>query len=182
MNVKYLLPDFGHRDQSLQFSVGAIKQFLDAYDQTATTAGVTLTRKLNKQWTVSAGVAAVNEKIIQVVGLQCAPLPFPTPCPPPNQGGTVTQRDRYFYTLIQLPLAVTFDSTDLASPLDDPTHGMRDSLSITPTHSLGASNANFSIDHDQTRDVLRSRSSSAHEPGRKRARRAGTRRPGAGRR
>jgi translocation and assembly module TamA len=146
VNVKYLLPDFGHRDQSLQFSVGAIKQFLDAYDQTATTAGVTLTRKLNKQWTVSAGVAAVNEKIIQVVGLQCAPLPFPTPCPPPNEGGTVTERDRYFYTLIQLPLAVTFDSTDLASPLDDPTHGMRDSLSVTPTHSLGASNANFSID------------------------------------
>ena len=91
VNVKYLLPDFGHRDQSLQFSVGAIKQFLDAYDQTAMTAGVTLTRKLNKQWTVSAGVAAVNEKIIQVVGLQCAPLPFPTQCPPPNQDGTVTR-------------------------------------------------------------------------------------------
>jgi len=33
VNVKYLLPDFGHRDQSLQFSVGAIKQFLDAYDR-----------------------------------------------------------------------------------------------------------------------------------------------------
>ena len=42
--IKYLLPDFGHRDQSLQFSLGAIKQFLDAYDQTATTAGMTLTR------------------------------------------------------------------------------------------------------------------------------------------
>jgi translocation and assembly module TamA len=145
VNVKYLLPDFGHRDQSLQFSLGAIKQYLDAYDQTATTAGVTLTRKLNRQWTVSAGVAAVNEKIIQVVGV-CGPTLPLTPCPVPYQGDTRPIDNTYYYTLIQLPLAVTFDSTDLASPLDDPTHGMRDSLSITPTHSLGASNANFLID------------------------------------
>jgi translocation and assembly module TamA len=145
-NVKYLLPDFGHRDQSLQFSVGAIKQFLDAYDQTATTAGMTLTRKLNPQWTVSAGVTAWNEKIIQVVGLECAPPPFPTRCAAPDEDQTKPLQTTYYYTLIQLPLAVTFDSTDLASPLDDPTHGMRDSLSITPTHSLGASSATFLID------------------------------------
>ncbi len=143
--IKYLLPDFGHRDQSLQFSLGAIKQYLDAYDQTATTAGVTLTRKLTKQWTVSAGVAAVNEKIIQVVGV-CGPTAQLKPCKAPNQAATLPEDMTYYYTLIQLPLAVTFDSTDLASPLDDPTHGMRDSLSITPTHSLGASNANFLID------------------------------------
>jgi translocation and assembly module TamA len=146
VNVKYLLPDFGHRDQSLQFSVGAIKQFLDAYDQTATTAGVTLTRKLNRRWTVSAGVGTVNEKIIQVVGV-CGPPPLPE-CAAPN-ADTKTPlpvSHTYYYTLIQLPLAVTFDSTDLASPLDDPTHGMRDSLSITPTHSLGSSSANFLID------------------------------------
>jgi translocation and assembly module TamA len=144
--IKYLLPDFGHRDQSLQFSLGAIKQYLDAYDQTATTAGVTLTRKLDKQWTVSAGVATVNEKIIEVVGLICSPPPFPKRCDPPDENGTVLDKPTYYYTLIQLPIAITFDSTDLASPLDDPTHGMRDSLSITPTHSLGASSATFLID------------------------------------
>jgi translocation and assembly module TamA len=143
--IKYLLPDFGHRDQSLQFSLGAIKQFLDAYDQTATTAGMTLTRKLDKQWTVSAGVSAVNEKIIQVVGV-CGPPPLPKECKAPNQDKTLPIDATYYYTLIQLPLAVTFDSTDLASPLDDPTHGMRDSLSITPTHALGASSATFLID------------------------------------
>jgi translocation and assembly module TamA len=148
VTVKYLLPDFGHRDQTLQFSVGAIKQFLDAYDQTATSAGVTLARKLNREWTVSAGVSAVNEKIIQVVGV-CGPKPL-TPCIPPppvaEQDETFPIDHTYYYTLIQLPFAVTFDSTDLASPLDDPTHGMRDSLSITPTHSLGASSATFLID------------------------------------
>jgi translocation and assembly module TamA len=145
-NIKYLLPDFGHRDQSLQFSLGAIKQFLDAYDQTATTAGVVLTRKLDKQWTVSAGVSTANEKIIEVVGLICGPSPFPKQCKPPNEKATVLDEPTYYYTLVQLPLAITFDSTDLASPLDDPTHGMRDSLSITPTHSLGASSATFLID------------------------------------
>src|SRR5580692_3749021 len=41
-SVKYLMPDFGHRDQSLQFAVGAIKQSLQAYDQTALTTSVTL--------------------------------------------------------------------------------------------------------------------------------------------
>jgi translocation and assembly module TamA len=145
-NVKYVLPEFGHRDQSLQLSVGAIKQYLDAYDQTATTAGLTLSRKLNRRWTVSAGVSTVNEKIIQVVGV-CGPTPPLSVCPPADpQTGPLPVDKTYYYTLIQLPLAVKFDSTDLASPLDDPTHGMRDSLSITPTHSLGASSATFLID------------------------------------
>lgn len=146
VNVKYLLPDFGHRDQTLQLSVGAIKQYLDAYDQTATTAGATLIRKLDRQWTVSAGVSTVNEKIIQVVGVSCGPMPPDKPCPPPYEKDTQAKYATYYYTLIQLPFVITYDSTDLASPLDDPTHGMRDSLSITPTHSLGASSATFLID------------------------------------
>ena len=49
------------------------------------------------------------------------------------------------YTLLGLPLVVSYDSTDLASPLDDPTHGMRDSLTVVPTHSLGHSQATFLI-------------------------------------
>jgi translocation and assembly module TamA len=150
--AKYSLPDFGHRDQTLQFSVGALKQYLDAYDQTATTAGVTLTRKINREWTVSAGVSAVNERIIQVVGVCGPPTVPPTnpplpPCPKSApQDEILPVADTFFYTLVQVPLTVSYDSTDLASPLDDPTHGMRDSLSITPTHSLGASSATFLID------------------------------------
>jgi translocation and assembly module TamA len=143
--VKFLLPDFGHRDQTLQFSVGAIKQILEAYDQTATTAGVTLSRKLNRRWTVSLGVSGVNEKIIQVVGV-CGPTAPLTPCKAPNQADTLPIDSTFYYTLIQLPFVVAYDSTDLASPLDDPTQGMRDSVSITPTHSLGASSATFLID------------------------------------
>jgi translocation and assembly module TamA len=51
----------------------------------------------------------------------------------------------YNYTLVALPLTLSYDSTHLASPLDDPTHGMRDSLSVTPTQSLGHPNASFII-------------------------------------
>ena len=62
-------------------------QFLDAYDQTATTAGVTLTRKLNRQWSVSGGLTTVNEKIIQVVGV-CGPDKPLSPCDPPRTTAT----------------------------------------------------------------------------------------------
>ena len=122
--VKYLIPDFGRRDQSLQLSVSAIKQSLLAYDQTALTTGVTLARKLNKDWTVSAGMSTANEQVVQP---------------------TVADIMTHDYTLLALPLGVSYDSTDLISPLDDPLHGMRDSLSVTPTRSLGQTNASFVI-------------------------------------
>ena len=86
-SVKYILPDFGHRDQSLQFAVGAIKQDLEAYDQTAVTTGVTLTRKLNRRWTASVGVTATEERINQIVCVAEQPVdympnPTSTPCTP----------------------------------------------------------------------------------------------------
>ena len=150
--IKYSLPDFGHRDQALQFELREIKQYLDAYDQTATIAGVTLVRKIDREWTVSGGLSAVNEKIIQVVNT-CGPSTPAYPLPsclelgvPDPQNKILAKTDIYFYTLIQVPLTVAYDSTELASPLDDPTRGMRDSLNITPTHSLGTNSATFLID------------------------------------
>ena len=119
-SVKYILPDFGRPDQSLQVSAGANHQALQAYDQRARTGGGTLTRRLTPRWTVSVGVTAANEQIIQ---------------------DEVT-RD---YTLIGLPLGLTYDSTDLGSPLDDPRHGIRASASVTPTVSIGRTNATFVI-------------------------------------
>jgi translocation and assembly module TamA len=113
-------PDFWHRDQQIQFSLTALKQDLDAYDQTAEIAAVTLTRKLSRRWTVSAGTAVEQEQIIQ-------------------EGVT---RD---YTLFSLPLTGKFDSTGLANPLDDATHGIRANLAATPTQSLGGRHATFVI-------------------------------------
>jgi translocation and assembly module TamA len=141
VGVKYSLPDFGHRDQTLQLAVSALKQYLIAYDQTALSTGATLTRKLNKLWTVSAGVTATEETINQIVSVTQETV---------DQDGTeVTENNAdyhvYDYTLLALPLTLSYDSTNLASPLDDPTHGMRDSLSLSPTRSLGHSNATFLI-------------------------------------
>jgi len=68
-SVKYLLPEFLHRDQSLQFVVSAIKQQLQAYDQTAKTASATLSRKLSSVWTVSAGLSTTDEQITQITSV-----------------------------------------------------------------------------------------------------------------
>lgn len=119
-NAKYVMPDFGHRDQSLQFTVGALKQSLQAYDQTARTSSVTLNRKISSSWSVSAGVATTDEQIIQ-------------------------EASTHYYTLVALPMNVAYDSTNLASPLEDPRRGIRASLTLTPTVAIGNPDATFII-------------------------------------
>ena len=119
-SVKYIMPTFASRDQSLQFAVGALKQSLQAYDQTATTAGTTLNRKLSSVWSAGVGISSAREQIIQE--------------------GTTRN-----YTLFAVPLSVLYNSTDLAAPLDDPRHGVRASLSVTPTRSFGQPGATFII-------------------------------------
>jgi translocation and assembly module TamA len=120
MSAKYLIPEFGHRDQSLQFALGAIRQSLQAYDQTAETTGITLSRKLSSVWTATLGVSTIHETIVQ-------------------EGTTRV------YTLFALPLSFAYDSTDLLSPVLDPTHGLRASLSVAPTLSRGEPNATFYV-------------------------------------
>src|SRR5215469_14598878 len=119
-SAKYIIPEFAHRDQSLQFAVGALKQSLQAYDQHAVTSGVTLSRKLSSVWNASIGIAAVHETILQ-------------------EGISQT------YTLLSLPLGILYDSTDLSSPLLDATHGVRSSLTVAPTFSRGGSNPTFFV-------------------------------------
>ena len=119
-SAKYLIPEFGRRDQSLQFSIGALKQSLQAYDQTSKSTGATLSRRLSSIWTVSAGLAFSDEHIIQ-------------------------DQQIHDYTLIALPLNVGYDTTNLASPLEDPVHGIRGSVSVTPTLAIGKPNAIFTI-------------------------------------
>jgi translocation and assembly module TamA len=81
---------------------------------------VILSRKLSARWTVGVGVSLEQEKILQ-------------------------EGDRLYYTLLALPLTAKFDSTALTNPLNDPTHGMRATVSLAPTESLGHPNATFVI-------------------------------------
>ncbi|MHB8720566.1 MAG: autotransporter assembly complex protein TamA [Steroidobacteraceae bacterium] len=119
-SAAYLMPDFGRRDQSLQFTVEAIKQSLQAYAQTAHTTTVTLTRKLSSEWSASVGGATTDEQVMQ---------------------NLITSN----YTLLALPLNVAFDSTHVASLLDDPRRGLRASLSLKPTLALGHPDSRFII-------------------------------------
>ncbi len=118
--AQFLKPDYYHRDQQLELDLAALKQNLISYNQTAEIAGATLTRKLSRRWTVSAGVTATQESILQ-------------------------ERVTRDYTLLALPLTARFDNTDVASPLDDPLSGLRAALIATPTESLSGQNSTFVI-------------------------------------
>ena len=120
VTAQFIKPEFLLRDQSLEFNVGAIKQKLDAYDQDAFTVGVSLNRKFSDVWSGSVGVSAERERILQE---------------------TVT-RD---YTLLGIPVSAKYNSTGLVNPLEDPLHGVRASLTVTPTQSLGSNSATFVI-------------------------------------
>ena len=144
--AKYILPDLGHRDQSLQFALGAIRQNLQAYDQTAETAGVTLSRKLSSVWSANVGLSAETERIIQ--GGCIGSLPYEITEPEVCTGNTNIPliQEQLSYTLVGLPLSLSYDSTDLSSPLDDPIHGTRGALTLAPTRSLSGKSATFLIE------------------------------------
>jgi translocation and assembly module TamA len=144
--AKFLIPDFGRRDQSLQFTVGALKQSLQAYEQTERTTGVTLARKLSSIWTVSVGGTTTDEQVIQ----ETTVIFMPGTTPP--LGSVEVGKTNVFltdvtrnYTLLAMPLNVSLDTTHLASVLEDPRRGVRASLSVTPTLALGHPNATFII-------------------------------------
>ncbi len=115
-----LRPYFFRRDQSLDLRVEGLKQNLQAYDQTALLVRALVNRKLSKQWSVSGGLGAEQERILQ-------------------QGVARS------YTLAFVPLFANFDNTALANPLDDPTHGFRVSLGATPTYSFGSAGGSDSV-------------------------------------
>jgi translocation and assembly module TamA len=119
-SAQLVKPDFLRRDQSLEFDLGALKQSLDAYDQTAETAGTALHRKLSERWTVSLGISGEQESIRQ-------------------EGAS------HDYTLVGLPISAKYDSTGLIDPLADPTRGIRAALLTTPWQSFGRRSATFAV-------------------------------------
>jgi translocation and assembly module TamA len=113
-------PDFLRRDQSLEFDTAALKQDLQAYDQQAVTAGPSLHRTFSVLWKGSVGLSAERERILQEgVGND--------------------------YTLLGLPLTANYDTTDVADPTQDPTHGVRAAFTAAPTESLGKPTVTFAI-------------------------------------
>jgi translocation and assembly module TamA len=114
-NLQFIKPDFLARDQQLEANLGAIKQSLQAYDQTAVLADTSISRPLAEHLRGSIGIAFEQEQIEQ-------------------QG--VTRN----YTLLGVPLTLRYDSTD---SLFQPTKGVRALAAVTPTESLRAPSATF---------------------------------------
>jgi translocation and assembly module TamA len=114
-SARFIKPDFLRRDQTLQIDVSPLKESLDAYDRTALTSSVSISRKLSDRWTASIAVAGERERVSQ-------------------QGST--QR----YTLVGFPISARYDSTN---DLLNPTRGSRATLSATPMQSVGSGGLNF---------------------------------------
>ena len=112
-------PDIFIRDLDLIYKVEGIKESLDAYDRTALLAGVTLRRKFSTELTGTVGLQAQQSRVTQ-------------------EGLTNN------YTLLQLPLTATYDTTGTDGLLD-PTHGFKTTLSAVPTASLRAPGSDFAI-------------------------------------
>jgi translocation and assembly module TamA len=144
VNGRYSIPQFIRRDQTLQVSVGGLKQSLDAYDQTAATAGVTLTRKLSSLWNASVGFSAERERIHQECFMANGPGQTLDIAEQP-QGQLQPGGCTYHYTLLALPITAVYNGTGQESPLADATHGLRLSLSLAPTFSIGAPSAQFAV-------------------------------------
>jgi translocation and assembly module TamA len=117
VGAQFIKPDFLHRDQSLELDLNAVDQSLQAYEQTALLEKIALNRKLTPHWTVSLGLSGEQESILQE---------------------DVTRH----YDLVGLPATLHFDDT---ASLLDPTSGIRATLSVTPTESLGTPSATFFI-------------------------------------
>lgn len=115
LNAQFIKPDFLDRNQLLQVDAGAVRQNLLAYDQNAVSADVLLKRTFLTHWSGSIGISGEAERI--------------------GQEG-VTRN----YTLVGLPIAVKYDSTN---SLLDPTDGLRATATATPTRSFGGSHASF---------------------------------------
>ncbi len=109
VGAQFVIPAWLQRGQELEFDVNALKQYLETYQQTAYTAGVTLRRKLSQHLSGSIGLNVEQEKIIQE-----------------NVTG--------YYTLLSMPITLKFDNTD---NLFEPTRGFRASATVIPTESLG---------------------------------------------
>ena len=140
-SVGYTIPDFRRPDQVLGFQIRGLRQALQAYTQTGEMAGTTLTRKLSSVFSLTTGLSYEHEIIDQENLATCPPLMPGMTVVPVSQ----CQRISYKYNLVLLPVSGYYDSTDLASPLVDPTHGYRISLIVTPTYSYGSSSKTYIV-------------------------------------
>jgi translocation and assembly module TamA len=107
-SAQFLKPMFLARSQTLEVDLIALKQSLEAYDQTAENAAVYVKRKFSDLWSGSIGLSGGRDQV--------------------EQEGVFRS-----YDLINLPTTITYDSTGAKSTLEDPVRGVRAGFGLTPT-------------------------------------------------
>jgi translocation and assembly module TamA len=117
ISAQFLKPYFLRPDQQFGISVSAIKQSLDAYDQTAEVFSGFLARKLSDTWSVRAGFGSTYDTV--------------------SQEGT--QRE---YQLLSVPLSVAY-GVPATNAMADVVSGWRATLSVTPIQSFGTKSLTF---------------------------------------
>ncbi|MGD0192418.1 MAG: autotransporter assembly complex family protein [Rhizomicrobium sp.] len=118
LSAQFIEPQALSRRDDLEFDLTGIKQQFIAYDQTAETIAGYVRRKLSPEWKLSAGLSLTQEQVLQ-------------------------ENVTYNYQLVAVPVSATLDSTGLTDLLQDPTHGFRANLAVTPTQSFGHSGSRF---------------------------------------
>ena len=116
----FMKPDFLSKGQNLSVRLEGVRQLLYSYHQTAIIARAGLNRHVGKYWNLSGSLMGEQEQIKQF-------------------------GDTRSYFIVAAPLNATFDNTRLTNPIDPATHGVRASLSITPSESLESGSTFFTL-------------------------------------
>lgn len=116
----FMKPDFLSKGQNLSVRLEGIRQLLYSYHQTAVIGRAGLNRHIGRYWNISGSVMGEQEQIQQF-------------------------GDTRSYFIVSAPLNATFDSTQLSNPIDPATHGLRASLSVTPSESLESGSSFFTL-------------------------------------
>jgi len=101
-------PDYYARGQTLTLALEGLNESLTAYSRTALLANAGLTRPVTQHLTFGYGLGFVTEAVLQ-------------------------EEVRRSYVLAQLPVTLTYDTTDSAL---EPTRGVRANLDLTPTKPI----------------------------------------------
>lgn len=106
--AQFIKPAYPWRQTSVQADLGAVDQYLQAYDRKAVTGDLLLNWRISPHWTASGGINGEQARITQ-------------------EGMTDN------YTLAGIPLTLKFDDTD---NVFNPTRGVRMLAQVTPTQSF----------------------------------------------
>lgn len=118
VSAQFIKPYFLNPDQQLALSVSAVKQDLDAYDQTAEVLSGLIKRKLNGNWSVDGGLALTYDDVTQ-------------------DGGD------YQYQMLSAPLSLSYSAVKTTGAIREPRSGYKAKLLITPVETLGEANIFF---------------------------------------